>query len=140
MKKEELKKLKAALLAGVICINLCACKKSEETKEEDKNTKTSIEEFQYNVLVSFIEGKAMIYDPEGISVSFKNGLVIIGTPLGKNVYIAQSPCIVIPGIENAVEYASEIVGEENIKFITYNKTKKEFVYQEKNDFVLKRIP
>ena len=140
MKKEELKRLKSALLAGVIYVNLCACQKTEETKEDEKNTKTSIEEFKYNVVISFIEGKAIIYDPAVISVLIKNGNVQIGTPLDRTIYIEQSPCVVIPGIENAIEYASGIVGEENIKFVSFNETENKLIYQEQSEFVLKRIP
>ena len=144
MKKEELKKIKAGLLAGVMCINLCACQKSNETKEDkenEKSIKTTIDEFKYNVVISFIEGKAIIYDPMVISATInRNGYVQIGTPLDRNIYIIQSPCVVIPGIENAIVYASEIVGEENIKFVSFDKKENKLTYQEKNEFVLKRIP
>ena len=140
MKKEELKRLKAALLAGVISINLCACQKTETEKKEEENKKVYIDEFKHNVLVSFIEGKALIYDPEEISVLIKNGYVQIGTPLDRNIYIVQSPCVVVPGIENAIEYASGIVGEENIKFVSYNEIENKLIYQEQSEFVLKRIP
>jgi len=140
MKKEELKRLKIALLAGVICVNLCGCKKTEEPKKEEENTKTYINEFKYNVVVSFVEGKAIIYDPIKTSALIKNGVVQIGTPLDRNIYIVQSPCIVIPGIENAIEYASGIVGKENIKFVSFNEKENKLIYQEQNEFILKRIP
>ena len=57
MKKEELKRLKAALLAGVLCLTMGSCK-----REDDGETKESTE--SKSAAVFFIQGKALIYEED----------------------------------------------------------------------------
>lgn len=51
--KEELKRLKAGLLAVILCFSLAACNKEEEKTEDSKET-----------LVVFVDEKALIYSGE----------------------------------------------------------------------------
>lgn len=76
MTKEKLKRLKALLLAGVLCLSLSGCseKKDEETKPDPQNS-----------IVLFIQDKALIYSGDlenfvtGDGYSRIGGNAIVGT-------------------------------------------------------------
>ena len=104
MKKEDLKRLKAGLLAGVLSLSLLSCKK--ESKKE------VVFEQESEVAVIFIEGKALIYDGEYI---FSSGV----------------EAVLLKNKEDAFKLAEAIVGEENIIYMDYNDKDLELTYSKK---------
>ena len=123
MRKEELKRIKASLLVMIMCFGLCSCKSDEDVNAvEFKKTDVVIEqENHYDYLIVFIEGKAIIYnEPVGGSI-IRDGYVTIGKFRDSLTSIMQSPSVLIPGMDNAIEFASSVVGEDNIIFMEWNK-------------------
>mgnify|MGYP003300277337 CR=1 FL=1 len=115
MKKEKLKRLKALLLAGTMCLTLNGCgKDNEETdiKEEE----------QTEAAVFFLEGKAIIYSGD-YQVLIKTGVSTIGDSvvLDENVAIFSTPieAVKVKSKEDAYELAEAVVGDENIIYIDY---------------------
>lgn len=60
--KDELKRLKAGILALIMCLTLSGCAGSEDKKEES----SSSENYEY-AIVTFVGDKAVIYDTTGSS-------------------------------------------------------------------------
>ena len=116
MKKEELKRLKAALLAGVLCLTMGSCK-----REEDGETKKSTE--SKSAAVFFVQGKALIYE-EDYLITIEDDCYSIGDEIiidNKLTLFSQGvEGIKVQSIEDAIELATAIVGEENIIYIDYN--------------------
>jgi len=118
MTKEELKRLKAGLLALSLCFTLSSCKKKEE-KNETKN----------EAAVFFVQGKALIYE-EGYPVYIGEEYSSIGDSIfinDGNKYTCVDTTIFSSGIEaikvqskeDAIELATAIVGSDNIIYISY---------------------
>ena len=109
MTKEILKRLKALLLAGVLCLSLSGCseKKDEETKPDPQNSK-----------VLFIQDKALIYSGDlenfvtGDGYSRIGGNAIVGTEITR--FSGGVQAVDVKSREDAIELATLIVGEENI--------------------------
>lgn len=111
MTKDELKRLKAGLLALSLCFTLSSCKKKEE-KNETKN----------EAAVFFVQGKALIYE-EGYPVYIGEEYSSIGDSIFKGVdttvFSSGVEAIKVQSKEDAVELATAIVGEDNIIYISY---------------------
>ena len=125
MRKEELLRLKALLLALVMCISLPACGNSEENKQENKNTDRQEEQVDDTMyLIVFVEGKAYIYeDTESASATIREGGYAKIYDDGDYLYFLQTPTIILKGKENATKFAASTVGEENIIFLQWSKEK-----------------
>lgn len=125
MRKEELLRLKALLLALIMCISLPACGNSEENKQENKNTDRQEEQVDDTMyLVVFVEGKAYIYeDTESASATIREGGYAKIYDDGEYLYFLQTPTIILKGKENATKFAALTVGEENIIFLQWSKEK-----------------
>ena len=125
MRKEELLRLKALLLALIICISLPACGNSEENKQENKNTDRQEEQVDDTMyLIVFVEGKAYIYeDTESASATIREGGYAKIYDDGDYLYFLQTPTIILKGKENATKFAASTVGEENIIFLQWSKEK-----------------
>jgi hypothetical protein len=124
MTKEKLLRLKAGLLALIMCISLSACGNSEENNQENKNTDRQEEQVDNIIyLIVFVEGKAYIYeDTESASTTIREGGYAKIYDDGDYLYFLQTPTIILRGKENAVNFASSTVGEENIIFISWSET------------------
>lgn len=112
--KDELKRLKAGILALIMCLTLSGCASSEEKKEES----SSSENYEY-AIVTFVGDKAVIYDTTGSSAQIKESGVIKINENNTSFYLL-APSIAIPGMDNAIEYASSVVGEENVIIMDWN--------------------
>ena len=125
MRKEELIRLKALLLALIMCISLPACGNSEENKQENKNTDRQEEQVDDTMyLIVFVEGKAYIYeDTESASATIREGGYAKIYDDGEYLYFLQTPTIILKGKENATKFAASTVGEENIIFLQWSKEK-----------------
>ena len=125
MRKEELLRLKALLLALIMCISLSACGNSEENKQENKNTDRQEEQVDDTMyLIVFVEGKAYIYeDTESASATIREGGYAKIYDDGDYLYFLQTPTIILKGKENATKFAASTVGEENIIFLQWSKEK-----------------
>ena len=111
MTKEELKRLKAGLLALSLCFTLNSCKKKEE-KNETKD----------EALVVFIEGKALIYSGEYDSFVTEDYTGIGGNAFKYTEVTRFSPgteAVEVQSKEDAIELATAIVGSDNIIYISY---------------------
>ena len=114
MTKEKLKRLKALLLAGVLCLSLSGCseKKDEETKPDPQNS-----------IVLFIQDKALIYSGDlenyvsGDGYSRIGGNAIVGTDITR--FSGGVQAVDVKSREDAIELATLIVGEENIIILDY---------------------
>lgn len=111
MTKEELKRLKAGLLALSLCFTLNSCKKKEEKNETKKEA-----------AVFFIQGKALIYE-EGYNIYMGKGISVIGNGMvideGTIVLSSGVEAIKVQSKEDAIELATAIVGSDNIIYISY---------------------
>lgn len=124
MKKEKLIRLKALLLAITMCLtfNGCAKKNQESETKED-------------AIVIFIEGKALIYSGE-----YNSSVHDVYTAIWKNKLNADAITLISSGtdaievksMEDAVELATAIVGEENIIYIDYKDEDMQLTYTKKN--------
>ena len=126
MKKEQLKRIKALLLAGVMFISLTACG-SKEKKEETENQ---------TAIVMFIEGKAIIYSGDlqkyvGSEYSIIGGNSFRGTETTR--FSSGTPSVEVKSREDAIELATAIVGEENIVFLEYEGKDMQVVYTKKSN-------
>ncbi|MGM9878017.1 MAG: hypothetical protein ACI33S_05135 [Bacilli bacterium] len=111
MKKEKLKKLKAGLLALILCITLGSCKKNEDKQESNNET-----------VIFFVEGKALIYQKE-YDILINSDYSAISNSMIKydniTTFSAGVDTIKVKSMEDAIELATAIVGEENIIYIDY---------------------
>lgn len=111
MRKEELLRLKAGLLALILFLTLTACNKKEEQVEEIGQA-----------LVVFVDGKALIYSGE-YKVSVSEDYSGIGGNSFKYTEVTRfSPgvdAVKVQSKEDAIELATAVVGEENIVYIDY---------------------
>lgn len=114
MKKEQLKRLKALLLAGVLCFTLSGCSKEKEEK---------VEQDPQDSIVLFIQGKALIYSGElknfvsGDGYSRIGGNSLVGTETTR--FSGGVEAVDVRSREDAIELATLIVGEENIIILDY---------------------
>lgn len=118
MKKDELKRIKAGLLASMLCISLCACSKNENKNEDVHDDVTTQYLDVNNYLIAFIDNKAVIYSSSAVAYSLTDGYAIISKDYASMRFI-QTPCVVLTGKDNCIKFASEIVGEENVLFIEF---------------------
>ena len=119
MKKENLKRLKALLLAITMCLSLTACNKDKE--------KISSRE----AIVIFIQGKALIYSGDYNMVLGEAYVGIGGTAIKYDEITRFTPgtdAVRVKSKEDAVELATAIVGEENIIYIDYKDEDMELTY------------
>ena len=125
MRKEELLRLKALLLALIMCVSLSACGNSEENNQETQNTDRQEEQVDDTMyLIVFVEGKAYIYeDTESASATIREGGYAKIYDDGEYLYFLQTPTIILKGKENATKFATSTVGEENIIFLQWSKEK-----------------
>lgn len=125
MRKEELLRLKALLLALIMCLTLCGCGNSESNEKESDSNKGNPEEQIDNTmyLIVFAEGKAYIYeDTESASATIREGGYAKIYDDGDYLYFLQTPTIILRGKENAVNFASSAVGDDNIIFLSWSET------------------
>lgn len=101
MTKDELKRLKAGLLALSLCFTLSSCK-----KKEDKN----------GTAVFFTQGKALIYE-EDYTIYMGKGIYTIGNSMA--IFSSGVEMIMVKSKEDAIELATAIVGSDNIIYISY---------------------
>lgn len=114
--KEQLTKLKACILVTIMCLNLTSCSETEQDKTKQTDNNINYQKYDsQNYLISFIEGKAIIYESD-FSYSTSSGYASIYEDYISIRYI-QTPCVVLTGKENCIKFASSIVGEENIIFM-----------------------
>ena len=123
--KQELIRLKAGLLAVILCLTLTACNdKKEETVEESEQA-----------LVVFIDGKALIYSGE-YKVSVSEAYSGIGGNSFKYTEVTRfSPgtdAVKVQSREDAIELATAVVGEENIIYIDYEGQNMKLTYGKGN--------
>ena len=122
MKSFELKRLKAGLLAGVLCLSLGACSKDEEAEKEEVEIAS----------VFFVQGKALIYSGEEPVLFEENYVGIGGTAIKytSNTYFSDGiEAIKVQSKEDAIELATAIVGEDNIIYIDYEDKDMIFTYK-----------
>lgn len=116
MTKEKLLRLKAGLLAGMLCLTMGACK-----REEDGETKENVE--TKSAAVFFVQGKALIYE-EDYLITIEDDCYSIGDEIivdNKLTLFSQGvEGIKVQSKEDAIDLATAIVGEENIIYIDYN--------------------
>lgn len=114
--KNDLVRLKAGLLAVAMCFSLSSCAGSDEKVNNDKETMLEQTVDTKSYLITFIEGKAVIYEGEGFTYSKVDGYAAIYEDITSMKFL-QTPCIVLTGKENCINFASSVVGEENIVFM-----------------------
>ena len=68
--------------------------------------------------VYFIENKAVIYHSSEFAYSETDGYAIISKGYASMRFI-QTPCVVLTGKDNCINFASEIVGEDNVIFMNF---------------------
>lgn len=110
--KQELIRLKAGLLAVILCLTLTACNdKKEEIVEEGEQA-----------LVVFIDGKALIYSGD-YRVAVSEDYTGIGGNSFKYTEVTRfslgTDAVKVQSREDAIELATAIVGEDNIIYIDY---------------------
>ena len=114
MKKENLKRLKALLLAGVLCFSLSGCGSKKEEKQEVKSQDS---------IVLFIQDKALMYSGDlenyvsGDGYSRIGGNALVGTETTR--FSGGVQAVDVKSREDAIELATLIVGEENIIILDY---------------------
>lgn len=119
--KDELKRLKAGLLALIMCFSLSSCASSEEEIKDDKDTMVETTDTK-NYLIAFIEGKAVIYEENSFTYSNTDGYAAIYEDV-LSIRFLQTPCVVLTGKENCINFASSIVGKENIIFMDFSESR-----------------
>ena len=124
MTKEQLLRLKALLLALLMSMSLSGCGESEDRREntsEQTNQGDQIDERMF--LVAFIEGKAIIYeDTVSASTSIREGWYAKIYDEGDYLYLLQTPTIILRGKENAISFATSVVGEDNLVFMSWSES------------------
>ena len=118
MKKERLIRLKSLLLALILVTSLSGCKNEEKRYEEVDNRIEQTEENSENITaVFFIEGKAMIYTGDKfVGISEENSYIEgMKTRFSTGVEVVKTRTL-----EDAIELATAIVGEDNIIYFDYN--------------------
>ena len=125
MTKENLIRLKAGLLAVIMCLSLTACSNDKNTKENNKNESSQGEQVDERMfIVAFIEGKAVIYeDTVAASATIREGGYAKIYEDGKYLYYLQIPTLILQGKDNAINFATSMVGEENLVFISWSEEK-----------------
>lgn len=113
--KEELIKLKLCILAIIVFLNLTSYSETEQDKKAQTNNINSQKYDSQNYLISFIEGKAIIYE-SNFSYSTASGYGSIYEDSISIRYI-QTPCVVLTGKENCIKFTPSIIGKENIIFM-----------------------
>lgn len=125
MRKEELLRLKALLLALIMSMSLSGCVESEDKRDnasEQTNQGEQVDNTMY--LIVFVEGKAYIYeDTISASATIREGGYAKIYDDGEYLYFLQTPTIILKGKENATKFATSTVGEENIIFLQWSKEK-----------------
>ena len=124
MKKENLKRLRAGLLASALCFTLGGCQNAETNEKEHYN----------DVVIVFLEGKALIYSGDYNKFINEDYTGIGGTALKYDDDIRFSPgtdAVELQNIEDAVELAMAIVGEENIIYVDYKDSDMQLSYKKK---------
>ena len=120
-KKEELKRLKAWLLAVTLCLSLTACKKNNSKNAENHNNNDN------RAVVCFTQGKALIYDGnDDFDIRFdgRNGSLYLSCSLGLITEFSSGvEAIKTKNLEEAYNLAVAIVGEDNIIYIDYDDAK-----------------
>ena len=123
MNKKNLMRLKALLLTIIMCITFNSCGKENDEKDHDNN-----------VIVIFIEGKALIYDGN-YRKFIGEEYTKIGGSLLRSEYVARfssgTDAVELKNMDDAVELATAIVGEENIVYIDYKKEDMQLSYKKK---------
>lgn len=116
-KKEELKRLKAWLLAVTLCLSLTACKKNNSKNTEKDNNDNN------NAVVCFIQGKALIYDGNDdidILIDVRSGSLSMNSSYNAITEFSSGvEAIRTNNLEEAYNLAVAIVGEDNIIYIDY---------------------
>ncbi len=120
-KKEELKRLKAWLLAVTLCLSLTACKKNNSKNTEKDNNDNN------NAVVCFIQGKALIYDGNDdvdILIDVRSGSLSMNSSYNAITEFSSGvEAIKTSNLEEAYNLAVAIVGEDNIIYIDYDDDK-----------------
>lgn len=120
-KKEELKRLKAWLLAITLCLSLTACKKNNSKNTEKDNNDNN------NAVVCFIQGKALIYDGNDdvdILIDVRSGSLSMNSSYNAITEFSSGvEAIRTNNLEEAYNLAVAIVGEDNIIYIDYDDDK-----------------
>ena len=124
IKKEKLKQLKIRLLALSLCLTLTGCNQQNDKSEKAKET-----------AIFFINGKALIYEEKEYFTTFDKDYFSISTSEIKyeniTTFSRGVEAIKVQSIEDAIELATAIVGEENIIYINYNNKDMNLTYSKK---------
>ena len=124
MKKIKLKKIKALLIAMTMCLTVSSCnKKNEETINDNE------------AIVIFINDKALIYSGEYSMFVTEDYTGIGGTPFKYDeitIFSPGTPAVELKSLEDAIELATSIVGEENIIYIDYKDEDMKLTYVKRN--------
>jgi len=123
MKKEKLKRLKVLLCAVVMCLSLNSCGRKNDEKQHDND-----------VVIIFLEGKALIYSGDYNKFVNEDYTGIGGTAFKYDDDIRFSPgtdAVELQNIEDAIELATAIVGEENIIYVDYKDEDMQLSYKKK---------
>lgn len=119
-KKEELKRLKAWLLAVTLCLSLTACKKNNSKNTEKDNNNDN------RAVVCFAQGKALIYDGnDDVDIRFdgRNGSLYLSSSGLITEFSSGVEAIKTKNLEEAYNLAVAVVGEDNIIYIDYDDAK-----------------
>lgn len=107
--KNELKRLKAGILALMLCLTLCACNKEEKSEEN-------------GAIVVFIDGKALIYSGEYKISVFESYSGIGGNSFKYSEvtrFSSGTDAVRVQSREDAIELATAVVGLDNIIYVDY---------------------
>ena len=106
MKKENLKRLKALLLAITMCLSLTACNKDTEKSRK--------------AIVIFIQGKALICSGEyEMHLTDTHVTIIKNSNEIVKFILEENGAVRLRNEEDAIELATTIVGKDNIICIDY---------------------
>ena len=124
IKKEQLKQLKTRLLTLLLCLTLTGCNQQNDKSEKAKET-----------AIFFINGKALIYEEKDYYTSFGRDSFFIRTSEIEyesiTIFSEGVEAVKVQNIEDAIELATAIVGEENIIYINYKNKDMNLTYSKK---------
>lgn len=106
------KKLIALLMSGVILTTAVGCRSNNENTKSNETKKA-------DAAVFFVSGKALIYEEEGNRDIFitRYGSSIETTSNILLTFSSGVEAVKVNSIEDAIEFAEAMVGEENIIYI-----------------------
>ena len=110
--KNELKRLKAGVLALIMCCSLSGCAGNKEEKTNNND----------GAIVVFIEGKALVYSGEYNKTIIEDYSSIGGNSFKYSEvtrFSAGTDVVEVQSREDAIELATAVVGLDNIIYVDY---------------------